>query len=307
MDDTLAALETMLSSRDIPEDVKKDILGIATHLRNEFLRSLEDVPISSGRLREAVLHLAGRGKFVRGIFTYVFARSLGVGDREATTLAVSTELYHLASLIHDDIIDGANFRRGVETVHKRFGLEYAVIAGDLLIVYGNLLLSKLGCEVIGIYAYEGVKLADGEARELDMGLVDDLEEYYRLVDLKTASVFKAMLESSTVLSGLNGMRGVARELGREVGYAFQMSDDVLDVVGSPSLTGKDVGMDVDGSNIVNIFLRRGLHLDEALEKTRELIRRHIDKALELLSLFKLDERYMRILTGLISSLEVRRS
>ncbi len=306
MDDSLESLETMLTNGYVSPDIREEILRIGYRVKEEFLRYLYEVPISSSRLRKAVLHLAGRGKFVRGIFTYVFARALGVDEDRAVILAVSTELYHLASLIHDDIIDGAGYRRGVETVHRRFGLEYAIIAGDLLIVYSNLLLSRLGCRVISIYAYEGVRLADGEALELDIGGVGDLESYYRVIDLKTSSVFVAMLESCAVLAGMDDMLDRVRELAREVGYAFQIGDDILDVVGNSSVTGKDTGMDVDGINIVNIFLRRGLRPEEAVARARELLRRHVERALSMLRLFRLEEGYTRILTALIRSLEVRR-
>ncbi len=307
MDDALIALENMLDNTKVSDEVRNEIIGTAYKVRDSFIYYLDKVPIESLNLKSAVNHLAGRGKFVRGVFTYLFSKSLGIGEEEATILAVATELYHLASLIHDDIIDSANFRRGVETVHRKFGVEYAIIAGDLLIVYGNYLLSTLGCDVIKIYAFQGVKLSDGEAIELDMGVVRDIDKYYKLVDLKTGSVFKAMLESSVVLSGLDRLKGYAIELGREIGYAFQMSDDVLDVVGQPIFTGKGVGMDVDGPNIVNIFLMEGYPLNVAIDKTRELIRSHIDRALDILSKFDLDKNYMDVLSGLISSLEVRKS
>jgi len=115
-----------------------------------------------------------------------------------------------------------------------------------------------------------------------------------------------MLESCAVLAGLDDKLDSVRDFAREVGYAFQIGDDILDVAGNSSVTGKDTGMDVDGINIVNIFVRRGVPLDEALGRARELLRRHVENALSMLSLFRLGEGYTRILTALIRSLEVRR-
>ena len=261
--------------------------------------------MKSEKLINASLHLAGKGKFIRGIYSYLFSKGLGADEDEALTLAISTELYHLASLIHDDIIDKAPYRRGLESVHKKYGIETAIIAGDLLIVYSNKLLSKLGCEIIDIYASAGVRLADGEALELEMDSPNSLDEYYKLIELKTSSVFEAMFESSVVLTSRKQMRDFARQLGRYLGYAFQMSDDLLDRIGDPVLMGKMTKMDKSSINIVSILTKFGYKEDDAINKVRELIRENVGKSIKYLNLFELNQEYKAILKSLIYVLEGR--
>ena len=304
MDDHLAPLTSMLADANLREDIKKYILNIGEKLRASIINNLKNVPLMSRVLRDASLHLAGRGKFIRGIYTYLFSRGLDIDESSAITLATSTELYHLASLIHDDIIDNAPFRRGLESVHRRYGIEAAIIAGDLLIVYSNHLLSSLGCDVIKIFSSAGVRLADGESLELESP-PKNLKEYYKLVGLKTSSVFEAMFESAVVLASRSGDREKARELGKYLGYAFQMSDDLLDRIGDPNLMGKMTGMDKRENNIVEILIKGGYSYESAISYTRRLIRENIDMAVKYLEGIDMDKHYKSLLLTLIYLLEGR--
>lgn len=305
MDESLSLLTTMLSESSLSEDVKKYVLNIGKILRDRIVYSIESIPLNSDRLKKACLHLAGRGKFLRGIFTYLFSMGLGVDEEDSVTLALSTELYHLASLIHDDIIDKAPYRRGLRSVHKEYGLETAIVAGDLLIIYSNNILAGLGCEVIKVYSEAGVRLADGEMLELEEVSTKLIEEYFRVIELKTSSVFEAMFVSATLLAGRDEHRDHARSLGRYLGYAFQLSDDLLDFTGDPIRMGKLGKMDREDVNIIYMLLKMGYDEVEALQKVKEFIRKYVSMSIKYLRGIELDNMYRDYLVEIIHLLEGR--
>jgi len=305
LDDSLSLLTTMLSESGLSEDIKKYVLDIGRMLRDRIVYSLKSIPLRSKKLKDACLHLAGRGKFLRGIFTYLFSKGLGLKEEDAITLALSTELYHLASLIHDDIIDKAPYRRGLQSVHVKFGLETAIVAGDLLIIYSNNLLANLGCDVIKIYSEAGVKLADGEALELENEVPASIKDYYKIIGLKTSSVFEAMFVSAVTIAGRNEYSEDAQLLGRYLGYAFQMSDDLLDFVGDPDRMGKLAGIDKDNANIIHILLKMGYAESDAISKVRELIRENILMSIRYLESIEMNSKYKEFLKKMIYVLEGR--
>ena len=305
MDDSLSLLTSMLSESGLSEDIKKYVLDIGRMLRDRIVYSLKSIPLRSKKLKDACLHLAGRGKFLRGIFTYLFSKGLGLKEEDAIILALSTELYHLASLIHDDIIDKAPYRRGLQSVHVKFGLETAIVAGDLLIIYSNNLLANLGCDVIKIYSEAGIKLADGEALELEDEMSTSIKDYYKIIGLKTSSVFEAMFVSAVAIAGRNEYSDDAQLLGRYLGYAFQMSDDLLDFLGDPDRMGKLAGIDRDNANIIHILLKMGYAESDAISKVRELIRKNILMSIRYLESIEMNSKYKEFLKKMIYVLEGR--
>jgi len=305
LDDSLSLLTSMLSESGLSEDIKKYVLDIGRMLRDRIVYSLKSIPLRSKKLKDACLHLAGRGKFLRGIFTYLFSKGLGLKEEDAIILALSTELYHLASLIHDDIIDKAPYRRGLQSVHVKFGLETAIVAGDLLIIYSNNLLANLGCDVIKIYSEAGIKLADGEALELEDEMSTSIKDYYKIIGLKTSSVFEAMFVSAVAIAGRNEYSDDAQLLGRYLGYAFQMSDDLLDFLGDPDRMGKLAGIDRDNANIIHILLKMGYAESDAISKVRELIRKNILMSIRYLESIEMNSKYKEFLKKMIYVLEGR--
>jgi len=297
---------SMLKKLDIEGGYRDTILDIIISLSKKIDDAFNKLNIESNRLRKAMTHIAFRGKFLRGVYTYLVSSGLGAPKEPSLTLATAVELYHMASLIHDDIIDHADFRRGVESVHKRYGLEYALIAGDALIIYSNYIVSKLGGEVIRILAESGLKLSDGEALELETGIPNDLEHYNKIVYLKTASFFEGIMISSAHISGNDHLRNLMRELGRYIGFSFQYRDDILDYVGEPSIMGKPKGADKYKSNILTILIKKyGYTLDEAINKVNDLITVYIDKALNIIKKVDMNIENRNIIIELTNALRVR--
>jgi heptaprenyl diphosphate synthase len=197
---------------------------------------------------EAALHLirAG-GKRVRPALVLLSASAGRTGLRSTDLSAAALELVHIATLYHDDVIDETETRRGVPTVHARWGIEVAVLAGDYLFARGCALGADAGGEVPGILARAIGLVCEGQIMET--AAVNDasrsVDHYLAVIERKTAALFEAACELGAATSAVGGDdRNALVEYGRNLGFAFQIVDDVLDLVGDPKNTGKKPGSDL---------------------------------------------------------------
>ena len=204
-----------------------------------------DVPLT----REIMDHvLARRGKRVRPLLLLLVARLGKNVDRESVLWASTVvELIHTATLLHDDCLDGTELRRGVDTVNHRFGQQPAILMGDYLFTKGfDLLCEHRLVEPLTILTRHTHRMTCGMNREFDgwhdAGLSE--EKYLQIIDEKTGALFVSSCEIAAVLGGL-GDEGFATisAFGRDLGFAFQIIDDIFDFVGDPSEIGKPVGTD----------------------------------------------------------------
>lgn len=197
---------------------------------------------------EAGLHLirAG-GKRVRPALVLLSARA-GRGAGRATDLsAAALELVHIATLYHDDVMDGTQTRRGVPTAHARWGTEVAVLAGDYLFACGCGLGAEAGGEVPGILARAIAAVCEGQIVETTSLNDPDrsLDDYLATIRLKTAALFAAACELGAATSGAAPqVRAALVSYGENLGLAFQVVDDLLDLLGDPAVTGKQPGTDL---------------------------------------------------------------
>lgn len=218
----------------------------------------------SSQLQEPMMHLikAG-GKRIRPAITLLSCEACGGDPRYAIAPAVSVELVHTASLIHDDIIDSNVTRRGVPSVHVEWGLPTGVLAGDCLLALAvrSLILPsaemKVGdlhfvytseeiLENIDRFARAWTILCDGKKMD-STGDVYPLTETYvmDLIYRKTGVLFELAAEMGAIYAGASSeQRKCMASYGKNVGMAFQIRDDVLGVVGSEEITGKHVGVDI---------------------------------------------------------------
>ncbi len=228
-------------------------------------------------LYAAAEHLfGGKGKSLRPALVLLVSRAT-MDDRAITPrhrrLAEITEMIHTASLVHDDVIDTAELRRGIPTVNQCFGNRIAVLAGDFLFAQSSWYLANLdNLEVVKLLSKVITDFAEGEIRQsltaFDGTLT--LEQYLEKSFYKTASLMAGSVKAAGVLSGVSS--GLAEQLydfGKHFGIAFQIVDDILDFTGSTETLGKPAGSDLRQGNLtapVLFALEEHPHLRVAIER-----------------------------------------
>ncbi len=220
----------------VPEDVKRDLEQVSELLAAKLRSS---VPAAEGVARYAV---EGGGKRVRPLVLLLFARSLGAPTKRAVDLAAVAEWVHAASLLHDDVIDAADTRRGKPAAYLAFGVHAAVMGGDYLLARAlEQLLCDGDADGAGRRLGEAVaKLAEGELLEacLRGDLTATREQVAAVADLKTAALLAWACQAGALAARVPlAVSDAARVYGMALGQAFQLADDALDYEDGPS-TGK---------------------------------------------------------------------
>jgi geranylgeranyl pyrophosphate synthase len=197
--------------------------------------------------------------------------AMGVDVARAMPAALSYELAHTASLVHDDIIDEAHKRRGKPSVVARYGLDGAVVSGDALIMKayeismsgyrGDILSKEDLIDLVECATRTGIKACRGELLDVKIGREPEkysVGDYIRLVEQKTASLIEGPCEAAAILAGKKNMRPVTRLFGRYLGIAFQILDDAKDIFASEdsSLKGRFADFRNGKPNLYIIFIMK---------------------------------------------------
>lgn len=199
-------------------------------------------------LRSALEHiLSAGGKRIRPTLGLLVGNMLGAPEEKLITLGASVELLHTATLVHDDLIDGALLRRGIPTLNARWSPAATVLTGDFLFARA----AKLAAEtdylpLMKLFADTLAIIVNGELTQMFSARgVIDRDNYYQRIYAKTASLFEmAALAAAMVATEDEEMRASMRAFGYEVGLAFQIVDDILDFTGEQSAVGKPIGSDL---------------------------------------------------------------
>jgi heptaprenyl diphosphate synthase len=191
--------------------------------------------------------LTSEGKRLRPLLLVLSARMGEPAREDLLGAATVIEVLHTASLIHDDIVDRAESRRGAPTTVARYGREIAAATGDYLFAEAFSELARIGDpRLIRAFAEASVGLAAGELEQYRAnGATVDVEAYLEHIRKKTAGLFKAACVAGGTLGGLSLVQiDALASYGQALGIAFQMSDDIMDLVGKPGLMGKGIGTDL---------------------------------------------------------------
>ncbi|MCX6140158.1 MAG: polyprenyl synthetase family protein [Candidatus Kapabacteria bacterium] len=248
---------------DTPTHIMTTVPPMATHPAELLAPYLADVEEAlHGALKEftepawlyePVRYLfEGGGKRIRPILTLLACESVG-GDRaSALPAAVAVELLHNFTLVHDDIMDSSDKRRGRDTVHVRWNQSAAILAGDVMMGMAMRLLMRSAhhapkpLDVIDAFSTGLIEVCDGQALDLAFMDRDDVtpEEYFTMIEKKTARLLEMSVAIGANVGGAtNGRVEALRSFAREIGIAFQMQDDILDITGSEAF-GKSPGGDI---------------------------------------------------------------
>ena len=258
-----------------------DIVGVDSKLTHVLSTELDEV----SRIFESQLasdfspvntlsvHVSRyRGKMLRPILVLLSGLSL---DDEADpcilgsahrTIAAVTEMIHMATLVHDDVLDESPVRRSGQTVNSLHGNEMAVMLGDYLISNSFHLCSSLGNPELNLRLGKVTNtLCEGEIVQLhyreDVELSEDL--YFTIVTRKTASLIGSCCELGALLSGASTeIQSALRRFGIDLGIAFQITDDLLDLTGNQNEVGKTTGRDLDMGKLTLPLIRALHHGDE---------------------------------------------
>lgn len=223
----------------------------------ERLREVVKSDVEFVQLIEEDLVTAG-GKRVRPRLVFLSSGALGEVPG-AMELALSVELLHSASLLHDDLVDDADTRRGQVAAFRKYGNAVSVLSGDYLLSRLMALLARTGSlELVSMFAETARQLSEGEVLQFQVAALQDysLENYERIIDGKTASVMRVACEGVAVLGNApQPYREALSRFGTLYGQAFQMRDDYLDLMGSAQVLGKPAGGDVREGKLTRITLR----------------------------------------------------
>ncbi len=296
----------MISVTEILQPVEQDIEILLTDLRSligaghPILQAAAEHLFSAGgkRLRPGIVLLISRAISAEG----------GLSDKHRK-LAEITEMIHTASLVHDDVVDEADTRRGVETVHSRFNHKVAVLAGDFLFAQASWHLANLeNLEVVKLLSRVIMDLADGEINQglnrydADQSFSAYLEKSY----CKTASLIANSSKAAGVLTGLDKEHLQLLHLfGKKLGLAFQVVDDILDFTGNDKQLGKPAASDLASGYLtapalfalqekpgLSCLIEREFSKEGDLEKALDFVRESnsIKKSRELAEEFAKDSR-----------------
>lgn len=217
------------------------------------------------------------GKRVRPVLCLMGNELFDIINPDAYHVATAIELFHNFTLIHDDIMDKAPLRRGMQTVHQKYGEPTALLSGDVMLVIAYDYLNKIKVQhiqrIIRIFNRMAKQVCEGQ--QLDMDFEKNprvfLPDYLNMIELKTSVLLAASLQLGAVLGGAQeGNQRRLYEFGKNLGMAFQVQDDYLDAFGDPKKFGKQVGGDIIANKKTFLLI----HAFEvgSVEQTKELER-----------------------------------
>ena len=221
--------------------------------------------------------ISAGGKRIRPMLVLLFANALGFTGRERFELAATVEFIHTATLLHDDVVDESDLRRGRKTANALFGNAASVLVGDF--VYSRafqMMVSVNRMRVLEVLADATNVIAEGEVLQL-MNMHDpdlSVEDYLRVIRYKTAKLFEASARIGAVLAEVSPeVEGCCAAYGRSLGTAFQLIDDLLDYEGATAQLGKNVGDDLrEGKPTLPLLLA----MERGTAAQRDLIRHAIE-------------------------------
>jgi octaprenyl-diphosphate synthase len=293
---TMATLPLRVDLDDIFSSYEADLRIAEDRIKELFKSSVLTIPLIGKHI------LDGGGKRLRPLILLLSSELSGYAGDARLTLAGIIESIHTASLLHDDVVDGADIRRGKEPAHARWGNQVVILVGDFL--YSNALrlaVQQNSQRIMETLSEATTRMTEGELLQLSKTGDPDIteEDYLNIISAKTAALISAACRIGAILGSLPEEKENALAFfGKKVGMAFQMADDILDYMADEGDLGKRLGKDLKEGKITLPLI---LILKTAEDAEKEVVRKVIQNGFTksgLEKVMKLFRKYRTIETSL---------
>jgi geranylgeranyl diphosphate synthase type II len=243
------------------------------HLQNEIEKALAELKVSHQpqALYEPIRYfLSIGGKRIRPILVLLAARMFNNKREDVLNQALAVELFHNFTLVHDDIMDNAPLRRGIQTIHEKWNPSQAILSGDVLMIVAYQYLMRTDAqymeELMHSFNKMAIEVCEGQQMDMDFEQRNDvtIPEYIEMIRLKTSVLLGCALEIGAIISDAseNDKKHIY-DFGVNIGLAFQIQDDILDVYADAEKFGKQVGGDIISNKKTYLYLTARYNANEA--------------------------------------------
>ena len=310
----------------------KSIVELRSIIEREILGL--KYPNSPENLYEPIKYILSLGgKRIRPILFLLAHQIFNKDLSKAIKPSLAIEVFHNFTLLHDDIMDKAPLRRGCDTVHNKWNESIAILSGDAMLIQSYQYLSELPqkklTQCLKIFNNTAIKVCEGQQYDMDFETQTEVNmfSYLKMIEYKTAVLLGAALKMGAIIGGSNEKQAAALyEFGRNIGIAFQLKDDLLDVFGNKNSFGKQIGGDIISRKktclylmslslskdeqimeLVNLYSSDSINDIERVERIKSIysslnIKEHIDNLIDNYYTKAMDS--LSIIDGELSELEL---
>ena len=252
-----------------------ELLSIIQSHKDLLEKKLEelDIPSAPAELYEPIRYILSLGgKRMRPVMLMMAAEMFDGNKEEAINQALAVEVFHNFTLVHDDIMDAAPVRRGNQTVHKKWNENIAILSGDVMFVLAYRLISsnrtpKLH-KILDVFNTTAIEVCEGQQYDMNFEIQENvtIADYIEMIRLKTAVLLGGTLKIGAIIAETTEDNGnYIYEFGQNLGLAFQLQDDLLDVYGDPNKFGKQVGGDILTNKKTYLYLKAYELADDSMK------------------------------------------
>jgi geranylgeranyl diphosphate synthase type II len=231
--------------------------------------------------------LAAGGKRVRPQLAMIASQLFGGKDEEVLPAALALEVFHNFTLLHDDVMDKADVRRGRPTVHVKWNENTAILSGDQMLIEAYKLLSGVPADklprVLQLFNQMATEICEGQQYDVDFEEQEEvsIDAYLKMIRLKTSVLLATALQIGAYIAGADKQaQDTIYQFGIHIGLAFQIQDDILDVWGDPATFGKAVGGDISCNKKTFVYLEAIRQLGQKRETQGEALHNWYNQILE---------------------------
>ncbi|WP_298493353.1 polyprenyl synthetase family protein [uncultured Algibacter sp.] len=240
--------------------------------QEEFVNYLKDYSTINEpkNLYQPIDYILGLGgKRLRPVLTLMTADIFNSNYKKALNAALSIEVFHNFSLVHDDIMDAAPLRRGEQTVHEKWDINTGILSGDAMLIMAYQLFENYDAAIFQalakLFSKTALEVCEGQQYDVDFETRNDvtIPEYLKMIEYKTAVLVGAAMKMGAIVANASQEdQNNIYEFGRNLGIAFQLQDDYLDAFGDPKTFGKQVGGDIIENKKTYLYLKALEFLNE---------------------------------------------